>query len=56
MELYKTALANRYYRAAFYVGMLLESNPKNKKIALGYYKEGAAARDSACHYVSLSVV
>lgn len=51
-ELQKAALANRYYRAAFYLGNMLEMSKVTKK-ALGYYVEGAAGGDSACQSVSL---
>ncbi|KAE9984415.1 hypothetical protein BLS_002446 [Venturia inaequalis] len=46
-ELQKAALAKRYYRAAFYLGSMLEKSKVTKK-ALGYYVEGAEGGDSAC--------
>jgi hypothetical protein len=52
-ELQKVALANRYYRAAFYLGTMLETSKVTKK-ALGYYIEGADGGDSACQSVSFS--
>jgi hypothetical protein len=52
-ELQKVALANGYYRAAFYLGNMLEISKATKK-ALGYYNEGADGGDSACQCVSLS--
>lgn len=50
-ELQKVALAKRYYRAAFYLGSMLETSKVLKK-ALGYYVEGAEGGDSACQCVS----
>lgn len=50
-ELQKAALAKRYYRAAFYLGSMLETSKVTKK-ALGYYVEGAEGGDSACQCVS----
>lgn len=52
-ELQKAALAKGYYRAAFYLGNMLEASKVTKK-ALGYYVEGAEGGDSACQCVSSS--
>lgn len=52
-ELQKAALAKQYYRAAFYLGSMLETSKVIKK-ALGYYVEGAEGGDSACQSVSSS--
>jgi hypothetical protein len=53
-ELQKIALANRYYRAAFYLGNMLEASKVTKK-ALGYYVEGAEGGDSACQSVRFTI-
>jgi hypothetical protein len=53
LNLFKTSLGNGYYRSAFYIGSMLEANPRMKRsTVVGYYQEGAAANDSACNYVS----
>jgi hypothetical protein len=55
LEIFRTSLGNGYCRSAFYIGNMLEANPKMKRSTiLGYYMQGAAANDTACNYVSLT--
>lgn len=52
-EYHLAALSKGYLRAAFYIGMMYESN-KSAKTAINYYKQGADGGDSASKYVGHS--